>query len=54
MEGFPGGSAISNMPAIAGDVDSIPESERFPREGHDNPLQCSCLGNPWTEEPGRL
>ena len=22
--------------------------------GHDNPLQYSCLGNPWTEEPGGL
>ena len=23
-------------------------------EGNGNPLQYSCLGNPWTEEPGRL
>ena len=23
-------------------------------EGNDNPLQYSCLANPWTEEPGRL
>ena len=22
--------------------------------GNGNPLQCSCLENPWTEEPGRL
>ena len=21
---------------------------------NDNPLQCSCLKNPWTEEPGGL
>ena len=23
-------------------------------EGHGNPLQYSCLENPWTEESGRL
>ena len=23
-------------------------------EGHGNPLQDSCLENPWTEEPGGL
>ena len=25
---------------------SLPESGRSPRGGNDNPLQCSCLGNP--------
>ena len=30
----------------AGDVGSIPGSGRSPGEGHDNPLQCSCLENP--------
>ena len=30
----------------AGDVGSIPESGRFPREGNGNPLQYSCLENP--------
>ena len=29
-----------------------PGSGRFP--GYANPFQYSCLGNPWTEEPGRL
>ena len=24
------------------------------REGNGNPLQYSCLENPWMEEPGRL
>ena len=24
------------------------------REGSGNPLQCSCLENPWTEKPDRL
>ena len=28
------------------DVDLIPWSGRFPREGHGNPLQYSCLKNP--------
>ena len=44
-KGFPGGSAIKNLPANAGEVDSIPGSERCPREGNGNPLQYSCLGN---------
>ena len=29
-----------------GDVDSIPEPERSPGEGHVNPFQYSCLENP--------
>ena len=40
---------VKNPPASAGDVrgaDSIPESGRFPGEGHGNPLQYSCLQNP--------
>ena len=36
------------------DIGSIPRSERFPGGGYGNPLQCSCLRTPWTEEPGRL
>ena len=35
-----------NMPANAGDMDSIPGSGRSPGEGDGNPLQYSCLGNP--------
>ena len=30
----------------------ISESGRSLREGKGNPPQYSCLGNPWTEEPG--
>ena len=45
-EGFPGGSAVENLPASAGDVGSIPGSGRSPGEGNGNPLQYSCLGNP--------
>ena len=48
---------VKNPPANSGnirDVDSVPGSGRSPGEGHGNPLQDSCLENPWTEEPGRL
>ena len=38
----------------AGDPGSIPGSGRSPGEGNGNPLLYSCLGNPWTEGPGRL
>ena len=40
---------VKNPPASAGDIrdiGSVPGSGRFPGEGHDNPLQCSCLENP--------
>ena len=52
--GFPGGSLVKNSPANAGDVGLIPGSGRSPGEGNGNPLQYSCLENPWTEEPGGL
>ena len=45
---------VKNPPANAGGVGSIPGWGRFPEEGNVNPPQCSCLGIPWTEEPGRL
>ena len=44
--GFPGGSVVKNPPANAGDPGLISGSERFPAEGHGNPLQYSCLENP--------
>ena len=46
-----------NPPANAGDVrdaGSVPGSGRSPEGGHGNPLQYSCLENPWTEESGGL
>ena len=43
---FPGGSGIKNPPANTGDVGSIPEWRRSPREGNSSPLQYSCLENP--------
>jgi len=44
--GFPGGSEVKNPPVMAGDAGSILGSGRSPGEGHDNPLQYSCLENP--------
>ena len=53
--GLPGGSAVKNSPARAGDRDSVTGLGRSPGEGNGNPLQYPCLGEtPWTEEPGRL
>ena len=43
--GSPGGLAIKNLPANAGDMGSIPGRERSLGEGNGNPLQYSCLGN---------
>ena len=48
---------IGDPPANSGDTrdpGSIPGSERSPGEENGNPLQYSCLGIPWTEEPDRL
>ena len=33
----------------AGDMCLIPGLGRSPGEGNGNPLQCSCLKNPWRE-----
>ena len=46
--GFPGGSAVKNPPANAGDARDaglIPGSERSLGVGNDNPFQYSCLEN---------
>ena len=55
--GFPHGSVLTNLPANAGDARDtgwIPGLGRSPGEGHGNPLQYSCLGNPMAREPGGL
>ena len=47
--GFPGGTALKNPSANAGearDAGSFPGLERTPGEGNGNPLQYSCLENP--------
>ena len=36
---------VKNLPANAGDTDSIPGSGRSPGGGHGNPLQYSCMKN---------
>ena len=35
-------------------VHSVPGLGRSLGDGNGNPLQYSCLGNPWVEEPGGL
>ena len=55
--GFPGGSEGKVSACNAGDLSSIPESGRSPREGNGSPLQYSCLENPmdrgawWATQP---
>ena len=50
--GFPGGSAVKNLPANASDSGLVPGSGRSPGGGNGN--HCSILAwrVPWTEEPG--
>ena len=43
---FPGGSVGKEFAYKAGDLSSIPGSERFPGEANGYPLQYSCLENP--------
>ena len=41
---------VKNLPASAGDTDSIHGPRRSPGEGNDNPLQYSSWEILWTEE----
>ena len=50
----PGGSDGKESTCNAGDPSLIPGLGRSPGEGNGNPLQYSCLGVLWTEEPGGL
>ena len=43
--GLPGGLVVKNLPAKAGEADSISVSGRSSGEGSGNPLQYSCLEN---------
>ena len=46
---------VKNLSANAGNVGdsgSVPRLGRAPGEGHGSPLQYSCLGMPWREDPG--
>ena len=57
-QGLPSGSDGKESVCNAGDLGSIPGSERSPGEGNGNPLQDSCLENPmdrgawWTQSMG--
>ena len=51
---FPGSSVVMNPPANAGDGGSIPGLGRSLGGGTGNPLQYSCLGNPWRGETDGL
>ena len=49
LRGFPGDTALKNMPATAEDakdMGSIPGSGRSSGKGNGNPLRYSCLENP--------
>ena len=50
----PGGSDGKASAYNVGDPGSIPGSGRCSGEGNGNPLQYSCLENPWMEERGQL
>ena len=45
VQGFQGDTVVKNLPASAGDMDSISRSGRSPGRGNGNPLQYSCLKN---------
>ena len=45
-DSFPGGAVVKNLPANVGDSGSIAGLGRPLEEGHGNPLQYACLGNP--------
>ena len=45
IQGSLSGSVVTNPPANAADVGSVPGSGRSPGKGNGNPLQYSCLGN---------
>ena len=47
LMGFPGGSNGKESTCNVGDLDLIPGLGRSPAGGHGNPLQCSCLENPY-------
>ena len=54
-KGFPGGSAVKNLPVNAGDVGSIPGLGRPPlEEGMATHSSILAQRIPWTEESGGL
>ena len=51
---FPDGSDSKESTFNAGGPGLVLGSGRYPGEGNGYPLQHSCLGIPWTVEPGGL
>ena len=51
---FPGGSVGKSLPVNIEDTGLIPGLGGSAGEGNSYPLQYSCLGIPWREEPGGL
>ena len=54
LKGFSGGSVVKDSPANEEYSGSVSGSRKSPGEGNGNPLQYSCLENPWTEQPRGL
>ena len=49
LRGFPGASDSKEFAFSAGDLGLIPRLGKSPGGGHGNPLQCSCLENPYRQ-----
>ena len=47
LKGLPGGAVVKNPPANAGDMGSIPESGRSPREGNGDPVFLPGKSHGW-------
>ena len=47
LTNFPGGSAVKNLPANAGDLGLISGPGRFPGEGNGYPLQDFMIRGAW-------
>ena len=52
--GLPGGSDGKKIACNAGDLGSMPGSQRFPGEGSGTYSSIPAWTIPWTEEPGAL
>ena len=52
--GFPGGSAVKNLPANAGDKGAIPGSGRSPGDGNDTHSSILAWRIPCKEKSDRL
>ena len=49
-----GGTTRKSTKDIEDPNNTINQQDSHFREGNGNPLQYSCLENPWIKEPGRL